>query len=200
MTLGRWLPALAIVVVTDVAGMLLAAATGRMHLVLALAALFCLVMIGAALVVNAPYWRPGGRAIPPLLGLGMNTRLMALTYFWGALAMQGLYTTRLTGMRWQHGWQYALVMLILAWGALTFASGLETRDIQRRNLFGSVAIPLAVVQGIGAATGVLFLVASGKLANVRADWGANQVFLFGALTIMVLAAVALRTHTCLARN
>jgi hypothetical protein len=201
MTLGGWLPALATVIVADVGAMLYSAATGRMQLVLGLAALFAVLMTAAAIAINRPLWRSRETALPPPLhGLGINARLMALAYFWGALAMQGLYTTRLTGMKWQHGWQYASAMLLLAIGALVFAWGLGSHDDERRNYFGALAVPLAVFQGVGAAVGVLFLVVSNKLTGVRADWGANQVFLFGALTVMVLAAISLRTHSRLARR
>ncbi|HEX4892686.1 MAG TPA: hypothetical protein VFV47_05315 [Hyphomicrobiaceae bacterium] len=201
MTPRGWLPALATVIVADVGAMLYSAATGRMQLVLGLAALFAAVMTAAAIAINRPLWRYDGPSLKaPQHGLGINARLMALVYFWGALAMQGLYTTRLTGMKWQHGWQYASAMLLLAIGALVFAWGLGSHDDARRNYFSALAVPLAIFQGISAAFGVLFLVVSSKLTAVRADWGANQVFLFGALTVMVLAAVSLRTHSRLVRG
>src|SRR5262245_60380485 len=47
--------------------------------------------------------------------------LAALAYAWGAIAMQAAYLTPLTGLKWQHGWQYALAMALLAVGSLWLA-------------------------------------------------------------------------------
>jgi hypothetical protein len=41
---------------------------------------------------------------------------------------------------------------------------------------------------------------SGTLQSKRADGAANLIFLYAALTIMILSAVALRTHIRLTRD
>ena len=64
----------------------------------------------------------------------------------------------------------------------------------------ALAAPLAIGQALLAAGGLVFLATSGKLILRRSDWAANQVFLFGSLSVMILAAVTLRTHVRLTRG
>jgi hypothetical protein len=41
---------------------------------------------------------------------------------------------------------------------------------------------------------------SGTLQSRRPDWAANVIFLYATLTIMIITAVALRTHIRLTRD
>jgi hypothetical protein len=56
-----------------------------------------------------------------------------------------------------------------------------------------------MLQGIAAVAGLVFLIGSGKLETVRPDWAANQIFLFGGLTIVGLSAIAVVTQRKLMR-
>lgn len=124
--------------------------------------------------------------------LRANALLSALAYAWGAVAMQGAYLTPLTGLKWQHGWQYALAMALLAVGSLAFAgpvgrgdrAGAERHFDARLRL----AAPLAGAQALIAAGGLAALAASGKLWSERADWVANRVFAGLALAILAISA------------
>jgi hypothetical protein len=165
--------------------------------------------VGGALAgvvrANVPYWRtPRTAAEPdrhPLVAARRNTRLAALTYAWAGLAMQALYTTPLTGLRWHHGWQYALIFALLAFAAFAYARALAPEgQAAAPTPLARLAAPLAIVQGIIAAGGLTYLAGSGKLLLHRADWAANIIFVSAALAIMVLSAVSLRTHVTLMRR
>src|SRR5690606_8593410 len=106
----------------------------------------------------------------------------------------------LTGLKWQHGWQYACAFGLLATLAYEFARAVRFGDEARRQRLRRLAMPLAMGQGLFAAAALVVLVASGKLASPRADWAANHVFLFSALMVMVMAAVSLRTHAKLMQS
>jgi hypothetical protein len=111
---------------------------------------------------------------------------------WGAAVMQAAYLTPLTQMRWQHAWQYAAAMVLLAVASFSLAGRLqESRttaplaSAQIQGLAGWVASGL----GLLGAGGVLFLLLSGKLAGTRSDWIANRIFLVGAALLLVIAAL-----------
>lgn len=208
MSLQRLIPWLVVLLPVSVAGMAYGGHGHRLWLVIMAAALYSMTVIVAAISANAPYWtktlqagdptgNPSSEAVAMLC---RNIRLMAISYAWGGFAMQALYTTPLTGLKWQHGWQYAAIMALLSVGAFLFARLLEDqRPVMRRWLL-AMAVPLAIGHALMAAGGLVFLAASGKLLLRKSDWAANQVFLFGALTIMILAAVTLRTHARLTRQ
>jgi hypothetical protein len=125
--------------------------------------------------------------------LADGARLFAIAYGWGALAMQGLYVTPLTGLRWQHGWQYALAMVLL----LLLSTGFE-RSVRRKVSgppssldLGALGLPLAVAQGGVAAIGLAALVVSGKLWSVKVDWAANRVFAGLAIAVLALSLATL---------
>ena len=114
--------------------------------------------------------------------------------------MLGLYTTPFTGLKWQHGWQYAAAFALLSVFALAYTHLSGSRDAATRERLQKLAGPLAAMQATIAAAGLAFLVMSGTLQSKRADWAANIIFLYAALTIMILSAVALRTHIRLTRD
>lgn len=124
-----------------------------------------------------------------------NARLLAITYSWGALAMAISYATRLTGLRWQHGWQYALAMALIAWLCFLYAIQIwRSRDDARRQArLQAIGIPLAVSQLALGLGGLGVILATDKLFTRRGDWVANQIFAAGALTICLLSVVALVT-------
>ncbi len=155
-----------------------------------------------ALRVNAPYWT--GAPVPARAEIlanasRRNARLLAWTWGAGAASMLSVYL--LSGLRWQHGWQYGSGMAVIA--ALGFIYSLRLGDKasalrQPRNL--SFAAMLAAAQGIAAIGGILILVFSGKVASAKGDWAANIVFVAGGLAITVLSAIAVRTHARLSRD
>ncbi len=193
---------LLLVLPLSVAGMAMGGAAHRLWLVVLSASVFTGFLIWIGITTNAPYWsvvapqRPDDLVVP----LRQNSRLLAIAYAWGGFAMQALYTTPLTGLKWQHGWQYAALMALMACFALLFTRLLESEHTGVRRLVLSIAPLLAIGNALLAAGGLVFLAASGKLLLRRSDWAANQVFLFGALSVMILAAVTLRTHARLTRN
>ncbi len=167
------------------------------------AALFLPVMSTfVALQVNAPYWIARTTPAGPdeiVTASRRNARLLAWTWGAGAASMLAVYM--LSGLRWQHGWQYGLGMALIA--ALGFFYSLRLGDVKSvlrapRQL--KIAAVLAAAQGIAAIGGILILVLSGKVASVRADWAANIVFVAGGLAITVLSAIAVRTYAHLSRD
>jgi len=187
-----------------VVGMMITAHAGSAAATWALAAAFVAGAIAASLRANAPYWRAGvvgPQDHDPMLAARRNTRLAALTYAWAGLAMQGLYTTPLTGLRWQHGWQYALAFALVAFGAFFYARALGTGTASPPHpRLERLAAPLAIAQAIAAACGLAYLAGTGKALSTRADWAANIIFVSAALAIMVLSAIGLRTHVTLTRR
>lgn len=202
MPLTTALPWLLVALVASVAGMAIGGTMSRLGIVVASASFFAACVIALSVSINAPLWREGRVVLngrdDAIIALRRNANLIAIAYGWGALAMQTLYTTPLTGLRWQHGWQYALAMLLLAMAALRLARGLA--DPHRQESLVTLGAPIAIVNALLGAAGLVFLTASGKLLIWRSDWAANQVFLFGALLIMVLSAIALKTHARLMRG
>jgi hypothetical protein len=189
----RWLAAVGVL---SAGAIMLAAREGLPGLATAAAAAFAVAAVAAAALTLRPSPErgevpgPTGPLPPAAGGRRPSALLLALAYAWGAVAMQGAYLTPLTGLKWQHGWQYALAMALLAAASLAFAhspgpdgraSG-ETRSSTRLGL----AAMLAAAQALVAAGGLAALALSGKLWSTRADWAANRVF--AALAVAVLAA------------
>ncbi|MEL6374472.1 MAG: hypothetical protein AAFR04_10935 [Pseudomonadota bacterium] len=121
-----------------------------------------------------------------------NARLMGTLYGWGAVALLAVYT--LTPVSWQHGWQYGAGMALI--GAICFASATAiTRSTQALRLrILKATETLAVLQGLAAATGLAFLIMSGKLASTKGDWPANIIFLIGGSALVLMCAVAVYTN------
>lgn len=204
MSLQRLMPWLIVMLVTSVAGEMAAGAARDVRLMCLAVGIFTLSTIGVSLIINAPYWE-ANRSIAAVsteveVAARRNARLTAVAFAWGAISMQGIYATPVTGLKWQHAWQYALVMLLFSLVAFHVARALGSASLERRTRWLNASLPLAIFNALLGAGGLLFLAASGKLAMHRADWAANLVFMFGALTIMILAAVALKTHVRLARS
>lgn len=198
MAMQRSLVLLVAAAVVSVPAMLLAARIGLPYSVAIMAASFAASAACATVLENLPYWngsKPGGTWLQLDQALIANGRLIAMAYGWSAIALQGLYLTPLTGLKWQHGWQYACAFGLLATLACEFSRAVRLGDEARRQRLRRLAMPLAMGQGLFAASALVVLVASGKMTTVRADWAANHVFLFSALMVMVVAAVSLRTQS-----
>lgn len=196
-------PLLLAAIISTVSLMVYAASKGRVAMLVLPAALFVSVTVLAAVLSNIPDWNLSQDDTTPRdveLALYRNARIMGATYAWSALAMQGLYLTPLTGLKWQHGWQYAAVFGLLAIIAYEYARQLRYGPPAMRSTLVRLALPATIGQGLFAAGAMLFLVLSGKLLNRRPDWAAHQIFLFAALLVMVVAAVTLKTHARLSRS
>lgn len=199
--LGRTFAALAVL---SAVFMIKAAAASRADLATAAAAAFAVGAVLVAVLSNIEAWRcpsSGDAAGDALLASGrlrQNTWLAAIAYLWGAVAMQGLYLTPLTGLKWQHGWQYALAMLLLAAGSLAFErtllSAVPGQDPRGWGRHFRLALPLASGQALVAGGGLAVMALSGKLRSVRADWAANRVFAALAVAILAIAVCSLVSH------
>ena len=150
-------------------------------------------LAAVAVRVNAHHWAPQAGIGARLSAMQRNARLLAITYSWGALAMALSYATRLTGLRWQHGWQYALAMALIAWLCFFYAIQIWRSRGQpvRQALLEAIGIPLAILQLALGVGGLGFILATGKLLSRRSDWVANQIFTAGAVTVILLSLVAL---------
>jgi hypothetical protein len=160
------------------------------------ASFFALTIVVIGWWVNRPCWsldrtKPSESAA--LMTARRNARLMAITYAWGAIAMLAAYT--LTGLRWYHAWQYGLAMALIALLLFLYAVAVGREDSRlRQPSFLLGALQLATVQGAAAVGGVLFLIGSGKLVRLKADWAANHIFLAGGLAIASLSALTVVTQ------
>lgn len=179
--------------------MVWASATNRGLLVGAAAGIFAVAALVVAVLCNVEAWRRSpspdadANALATYGALRLNALLSATAYGWGALAMQGMYLTPLTGLKWQHGWQYALAMALLGAGWLAVARTLRrglhaTRPLTWPTHF-RWAGPLAIAQGLIAAGCLTWLIGSGKLWSLRTDWAANRVFAALAMAILALSVV-----------
>lgn len=115
--------------------------------------------------------------------------LMALTWCWGGVSLLLAYGP--AGLKWQHGWQYACAMLLiavaLAWHARRIVPGSNAATLFALE-WGRKA---AFAQGLACGIGLAWLIGSGKLATVKGDWAANDVFLSGGFTLLLLSAMAI---------
>ncbi len=188
--LNRATLGLALALAISVATMVIAAGVGSGVMAACAAASFVVALLVAAFRML----RTPGRHEQDLPG-GMtadvaHARLSALAYGWSAIAMQALYITPLTGLRWQHGWQYALAFGLLAVAAIWAER--YVRDVGQSVVFDRAGPrwwqPLIVAQAVLSLAAVMFMVASGKLATLRPDWAANQVFLAAAVMIFGISA------------
>lgn len=204
MSLQRIVPWLIALLVATVPAMMTAARVGLTSATSAFAAAFVFSVVAVSWRTNIAHWHAPQPALAaasdPIHADRRNARLAGLTYAWSALSMLGLYTTPLTGLKWQHGWQYAAAFALLSAGALAYTHLSGSRNAAMRQRLHKLAGPLAAIQATIAAGGLAYLVMSGKLQSMRADWAANLVFVYAALAIMILSAVALRTHIRLARD
>jgi hypothetical protein len=167
--LPPWLPgALAMSVLGQIAG----AKTGNGQISAAAAALLPLALIAAAARANrAP--------ADPLATARANAVLQALAWGAGAASMFGVYL--LSGVKWQHGWQYGSGMALISAAAFAYA---------RQPRWLSATAVIVGLQGAAAAIGLAVLASSGKLASVKGDWAANIIFCAGGVAIAVLSVLA----------
>lgn len=157
------------------------------------AAAAALILVSAGLATNRTFWRQGQTVEPPIdatAALLTTTLLTTLTYAWASIALFAVYVG--TPLRWQHGWQYASAMALIAAGHVIYIRHLSS--MSDAGPATRPAVGLAGLQGAAAVTALAWLVASGKLATTKGDWAANQVFLAGGVAIAALSAIIVVTH------
>lgn len=172
-----------------------AAAEGNQALSALAAGAFAVIALGSAVRINADPWRKDRPATlaAEASTLARNTRLTALIYAWGATVMLAVYT--LSGLKWQHGWQYGSSMALVAAGLYGYAALLSRESSTMR---ASAALrrirALTVVHAIAAAAGLTFLVVAGKLWAGKSDWAANHVFMAGGLAVIGVCVISALTQ------
>jgi hypothetical protein len=160
------------------------------------AALFAALIIRDAALINRRQW---SRHTAESHGFGAKvsaladtSRLSGLVFVWGALALFAIYLG--TDVRWQHGWQYASAMTLLAAAHFAYARALAAPGAR-------FAVPetlhttakLALLQAVAIIAALIWLVASGKLGTEKGDWAANHVFLAGGFAIAALSFAFAKT-------
>lgn len=202
MSLQPFVPYLVTLLAATVGLMTYAASIGTPALSLAAALVFGVVVVAVALYINRPAaWTPDKIADPlgSMHAARRNARLMALVYAWGGFALLLIYGV--SGLRWQHGWQYGSAMALIAAGLLIHVHKMGDEGAWTRTAAGlQASVYLSLAQAAAAALALVYLVSSGKLAAGGRDWAANHVFLVGGFVIVVLSLVAAQTHTLLKRR
>jgi hypothetical protein len=201
MPLRPLLPAILLALVMSiVVGVLAVGRNSGLTLALA-AALFALQMLFALLRTNAPYWGTPEQAEThggAVMCVRRNTVLAAIVYAWGAVAILAVYS--LSGLRWQHWWQYGAAMALVAIAVFIYAHLLTAEQATYRHPKALSALMwLTVAQGLAVAGVVIYLITSGKLFTPRGDWAANYIFATGSITLAVLSLVAILSYRHLTR-
>lgn len=168
---------------------------------LAGALLFAASVVASAWQINRPLvaLRPDDMAPETLeVTTRRNLRLVGWVYLWGALALIAIY--RGTGVRWQHGLQYAAGMALIGVALMTVVhlSRQPGGWLSRPRVLAN-ALRLAIAHAVAAAGGLVFLIGSGKMASTKGDWAANQIFLAGGLAVLAVSILAVLTHLHLSR-
>jgi hypothetical protein len=112
-----------------------------------------------------------------------NGTLQAYAWGVGAMSMLGVYL--LSGLKWQHGWQYGSGMALITVMVFWFA--------RQPRWLNATAIVVAL-QGSATAIGLAVLAGSGKLASVKGDWAANIIFVACGMAIAALSVMAVAAH------
>jgi hypothetical protein len=200
MPLRPYLPVLLLAFALSlIVGVLAATRDAGVTLALA-AALFGLQVLFVLARINAPLWSDANPMPADADWAWSNTVLTALVYAWGAAAMFSIYA--LSGLRWQHWWQYGAGMTLLAVAALFCANylvGGRGRYTPAKSL--AILMGVTVAQTIAVAGALVYFFAAGKLYTTRADWAANDVFLTGGFTVGIVSIVSLlayRRHRAMA--
>lgn len=191
MPLIRVLPWIITAIVASIATIVTGVQAGLPMLSWSAAALFCVTLVAIALDVNRLWWEDALAAraedAPVLAALG-NARILMIGYLWGALTLLAIY--RLSGLRWQHGVQYAVAMTLMSALIHAYTHRLAQPESAFRRPRWLVAMTsLSLLQGAAALAGIAFLIGSGKIFSMKGDWAANQVFLAGGLAIAALSAI-----------
>ncbi len=196
MPLKPLLPAIVLAFFASILVMVLAAIRDARFLCALAATLFALQMIFAMLRVNVPLWRTPATQLEDGAVIGSawrNALLTAVVYAWGAAAMLAVYS--LSALSWRHWWQYGAAMGIIAAGIFLYAYRLSQADERLRTPRAlDIATGLAALQGLAVCGLLVFLVVSGKLGTLKADWAANQIFSIARATLAIISILSVLTR------
>lgn len=171
--------------VLTIIAIIFAAARSNTGLSMAAVLMFALVALCVSWRLNAA--TPATRAAGDTAAT--NAGLMALAFAWGGSAILGAYY--LTDLFWHHAWQYGLGMLIIAVILTAFRTALLRPGSSLRDPIWLTRLTyLALLQGLAATAGLIFLLSSGKLARSNTDWVANHVFVAGGIVIAYMSFLA----------
>jgi hypothetical protein len=165
------------------------------------AATFALILIASVIWTQSPLWNRQSRDVrfSQRDALLQSATLIMLAFFWCALAFYAIYLG--TNIHWQHGWEYGSGFLLI-----TAGYGLYLRSLSDPEGAASQphaiehAIRFSAAQAVLVAIGLIYIIGSGKLASVRGDWPANQVFLAGGFAIMSISVILLKTCASLSER
>lgn len=202
MPLTTLMPCIIAAIVASIAAMVTGVVSDLPRFSGAAAGLFAAALFATAVDINRPWWGATDTADiegdAPVVAAIRNGRLLALGYFWGALALLAIY--RLTSLRWQHGLQYGAGMALFGWFALLYVHFLVRPGSRLRTPRALVqATWFSLAHGGAAFGGVLFLLVSGKITSIKDDWAANQIFLAGGIALVGLSLVSAYTQFRLLR-
>ena len=190
------------VLLASVAGQAMGASQDSAGMSVFAATAFVGAMLRTGWMLNRPWWQcETSSCIGPSLTDAQpttatrNAQLLALGYGWGGFSLLAVYL--FTSLRWQHGWQYGSGMLLIA-ALIHFSS----RGFAHRwtSTFSRALTIATLVHGWAATAGLAWLVGTGKIWSLKGDWAANIVFASGALVIVGISAMALRTSRILAQR
>jgi len=141
--------------------------------------------------INAPVWQ--GTSANDTDWAWSNTVLAALVYAWAATGMFALYS--LTGLYWQHWWQYGLAMALFAAAAFFFAAYLlGGRGPIPREKALPILMLVTAAQAAAIVVGLIWLIVSDKLHSGRQDWAANHIFVIGGIVLAIISMVSLLSY------
>lgn len=196
MSLQPIIPALVAILLVSVGGIVAGINLDAGAAAHAAAAAFTAAIAAVTVIINRPHWHRAGAAPDPIEAVHMtrrNTRLAALVYGWGGLTL--LSVDWLTSLDWYHYGQYGIGAALIAAGLFWYVRRLGEPEHAK-----APPLALTAAHALAAATGLAFLVGTGKVLSQRADWAANVVFLWGGIAIVALCLAAARTQSRLTRS
>lgn len=199
MPLQPIVPALILATTMSIMSMVWSVGAGARTSSLWAAIAFAGVAVIAAILVNRPVWKTNAdmtrddRRHLAIQTARRNAWMMSSVFAWGGLAILAIYT--LTELWWWHSWQYGGGMILISAALFIFAHVMgHEKSLLRTDSARDAGAWAAVAQGTGAAFGLGFLLATGKLGSVKPDWPANHVFLAGGLALIAISALSAATH------
>ncbi|CAA2143991.1 hypothetical protein [Hyphomicrobium sp. ghe19] len=201
MTLRPSLPWLLTTLAVALIAMFLAAGALQKFEAAMAASVFVFVIVTAAIRTNAPVWRPAPDIgeITPRDAMIPTIRLVMLSFLWCGLAFFAIYLG--TSIRWQHGWEYGSAMVLVAGTYAYYLSRLrDPHDDWSKPQAIERMVRFMTYQAFAIGGGLVWLISSGKLATLRGDWAANQLFLAGGFAVMCLSAIIVKTNSALAER
>lgn len=114
--------------------------------------------------------------------LSLLNALNFVVWLWGATVMFAVYFG--LDINWQHGWQYATLMLLMA--AVHAVQHVKIPHLDAAGLTSTTHLGLA--QGAVAAAALGYIIYTGKLFSEKGDWPANIVFITGTAALIAIAS------------